>query len=693
MNATPALVRPRFASDLDPLASLWITRLCASFTAACSQLNNGVYSEETRQMIGIEPTEGKLSSNELRQLLKRRASELEQLPSKSKSVLRRNVDLLTELLNLDTVQQDILAFAALSEQHPFLSEILENIRTTSIDAVAKLLSVALRVRDLDIRRAIRPDGPLLSSQIVAIDSKARGHELQITMPSNFRSALFSPASSLEKLMSSFLEHAPSAKLKADDFAHLTRETDLLTSYLSNASDGRCSGINILIYGVPGSGKTEYVRWLASRLGKRLYQVRATDDRGESISGHDRLAFFQVTQRFLQNSEAVILFDEVEDVFPVGASLFGSLVSREPVAGKMFINRILESNPIPAFWISNEVSQMDAAYRRRFDFSFEMGIPPIAVRHEILVKYLRGFGISKETIKHLSHQDELSPAQIEKAAKVLKLSGAKIADREATLLHVIENSMALLDQTKNELIANLADGGYQLDYLNADCDLPALVAQLKRAPQSEGALCFYGAPGTGKSALAHYLAQEMALPLHARRASDILGPYVGETETKIAQMFRQAQQDGALLLLDEADSFLSERSSAKNSWEVTAVNEMLTQMERFDGLFICSTNLMQRLDQASLRRFTLKIKFDYLKPEQRWRLFLDQAKKSSRPQEAKYRAALDQLNNLTPGDFATVRRQAKLMGVALTADEVLTRLKDECRAKAGASRPIGFVHAQ
>ena len=100
MNATPALVRPRFASDLDPLAALWITRLCASFTAACSQLNNGVYSEETRQMIGLEPREGKLSSIELRPLLKRRANELAQLPPK-KSVLTRNVVLLGELVNAD----------------------------------------------------------------------------------------------------------------------------------------------------------------------------------------------------------------------------------------------------------------------------------------------------------------------------------------------------------------------------------------------------------------------------------------------------------------------------------------------------------------------------------------------------------------------------------------------------------------
>ena len=160
------------------------------------------------------------------------------------------------------------------------------------------------------------------------------------------------------------------------------------------------------------------------------------------------------------------------------------------------------------------------------------------------------------------------------------------------------------------------------------------------------------------------------------------------------MFKEARQEEALLLLDEADSFLGERKSAKNSWEITAVNEMLTQMERFDGLFICSTNLMQRLDEATFRRFALKIKFDFLKPEQRWQLFLDQAKKFPSSREATYRSSLNTLNNLTPGDFATVRRQTKLLGVTLTADELLKRLIQECKCKSDSGRrPIGFIHTQ
>ena len=74
------------------------------------------------------------------------------------------------------------------------------------------------------------------------------------------------------------------------------------------------------------------------------------------------------------------------------------------------------------------------------------------------------------------------------------------------------------------------------------------------------------------------------------------------------MFREAATEKAVLLLDEADSFLADRKSARSSWEVTQVNEILQQMENFSGVFICATNLVTSLDAAALRRFTFKIKF-------------------------------------------------------------------------------------
>jgi SpoVK/Ycf46/Vps4 family AAA+-type ATPase len=144
-------------------------------------------------------------------------------------------------------------------------------------------------------------------------------------------------------------------------------------------------------------------------------------------------------------------------------------------------------------------------------------------------------------------------------------------------------------------------------------------------------------------------------------------------------------------LDEADSFLADRKGARASWEVSQVNEMLTQMESFRGLFICSTNLMVKLDEASLRRFALKIRFGYLKPEQRWLMFAEHIGRRVKVDKQHCQSVLNQMNNLTPGDFACVRRQSKILGEKLSPAEWLTRLQKECRAKPDqGGRPMGFM---
>ena len=128
-------------------------------------------------------------------------------------------------------------------------------------------------------------------------------------------------------------------------------------------------------------------------------------------------------------------------------------------------------------------------------------------------------------------------------------------------------------------------------------------------------CLDGPAGTGKSAWARHLARRLGLPIIERRASDLLSMWVGGTEQASARAFADARAEGALLIFDEADSLLADRRNAVRQWEVSQVNEFLTQLENFDGLFIASTNLADNLDQAALRRFDLKVKFDFLKPVQ------------------------------------------------------------------------------
>jgi SpoVK/Ycf46/Vps4 family AAA+-type ATPase len=194
-------------------------------------------------------------------------------------------------------------------------------------------------------------------------------------------------------------------------------------------------------------------------------------------------------------------------------------------------------------------------------------------------------------------------------------------------------------------------------------------------------------------LAEHIAQALAKPLLVRQASDLMSKYVGETEQNMARMFEEAQTESAVLLLDEADSFLRSRQRAERTYEVTEVNEMLQGMERFGGVFICTTNLFEDLDTAALRRFTFKIRFLPLTTRQRESMFVTEALDGTATAlSAEQRQRLACLDQLTPGDFAAVKRQVDLLGVQFEADEFLSQLEGEHRVKPEVRqrRPIGFT---
>ena len=123
--------------------------------------------------------------------------------------------------------------------------------------------------------------------------------------------------------------------------------------------------------------------------------------------------------------------------------------------------------------------------------------------------------------------------------------------------------------------------YDTSYINTSVDPQAMVTGIKERPNAR--ICLYGVAGTGKSAYAKFVASELGCEIIIKKASEILGMYVGQTEKNIANAFKEAKNKKAVLVFDEVDSFLQDRSSANRSWEISQVNEMLVQMESFNGV--------------------------------------------------------------------------------------------------------------
>ena len=533
--------------------------------------------------------------------------------------LRRNLDLLGDVVSLTPEEKDILAFAVVSERYEPLEELLESADKLSDQRLAKLLSTALRLDPNAVRDALLPKGRLRSSGLMTLDNGVTAFREKIALLPGLPNALLSEHEGAESLFSFCVRRAAPPSLTTTDFQSHSMVLSLLISHLRRVREDGKKGCNILLFGRPGVGKTEIARTVAQEVGCQLYEVCAPSP-AENVR-EDRLMNYQFSQSLLaRDPKALILFDEVEDVFPSGRDLFFFL-GPQPASGsnKAWTNRLLEENPVPAIWVANSVHHVDPAFLRRFQIVQEIGPLPRSVRRRLLENSLAGIVLPEGLLERLSDNPEITPADTARLKEVVSAVDLSNAETLEQQLELVLTGHLKARGIRRTTLRYPRPKRFDLDLLNADTDIALLVQALRRSPSAR--ICLYGPPGTGKTALAHHVADLLEKPIIVKRASDLLSMWVGRTEENIAEMFREAQEDGALLLLDEADSFLQDRRGAHRSWEITQVNELLTQMECFRGLFLCATNFMDSLDAAVLRRFSFKIRFDYLTRAQREKCFL------------------------------------------------------------------------
>ncbi len=549
------------------------------------------------------------------------------------------------------------------------------------------LGLVLDLSEAELRRALAKDAPLRTLGLVVVDS---GHsDLEdFLRPSDLLSEVLDAApADTEALLELLIEPAPPAEWSLAAFPHLESPVSLAGEALAAAVANRAPGVNALLYGPPGTGKTELARALAADRGLRAYQVRSADDDGDGLSRNGRLSAYLLAQRLLgRRGDALLIFDEVEDVFDAGDNLF-ALLRGARVTGRQkgWMNRILEENPVPAIWIANHTGGMDPAFLRRFLLPVACGTPPRSVRRQMAEHHLGDRGLAPALLDDLADDQALAPAQLGAARRLLELCPTTAPERA-----VREGIGALRTLLHGAPAPRRRPAATQFDvaFLNLAGDVtPSAIVQ-GLARRGHGSLCFYGPPGTGKTAFAEILAAALDRELVARQASDLVSKYIGETEQNLARLFRECDPERSVLLIDEVDSFLAERREARHSWERTQVNELLQQMERFPGIFIAATNLMSGIDQAALRRFDFKLHFRALNAAQRRALFAREAlaDEAARVPELIARH-LDTLTNLTPGDFANVCRQGTLLGEDLAPEQFLRRLAAECRLKQGDERRV------
>ncbi len=620
--------------------------------------------------------------------------------------VQKNIGVLAGLLQLNAAEQAVLLYGTLARYQRELRSLLVEFKVSNAPEAYAALAEVAGVNAADVAEALRTGSRL--ERVGLVDNLLSEHAITdlsdlMKVSDKLPPVLMREYSDTAELMAVFTRPSPASALTLADFDYVAEDARVLRQLLARAVERGEAGVNILLYGPPGTGKTELARVVAQAAGLRLFEVEHADREGHSLSGRDRYRSLQIAQAFLKGSaQAALLFDEVEDVFPplsleasqrMARAEQGLAHASQSVSGKAWVNQILETNPVPTLWVTNRIEQIDPAFRRRFAYHLELTSPPPGAREQLVRKALAGHGVGHELVARLSARQDLTPAQIHTAVRFAVLAQTEQAPLDALIERQLTHADHALGRTRPAPQAIPAATQYSLDLLNVESrhEIARIVQALQA--RGHGTLCFHGAPGSGKSALAAHIAQALARPLLVRQASDLMSKYVGETEQNMAAMFAQAEREGAVLLLDEADSFLQDRRSAQRHYEVSEVNEMLQGMERFRGVFICTTNLMDQLDAAALRRFAFKVKFLPLRRQQRETMFIAEALQGDGQLfTPALRERLAQLDQLCLGDFAAVQRQAQILDEALDAESFLAQLEAEHRLKPEVRerRGLGFL---
>ncbi len=583
------------------------------------------------------------------------------------------VSAIIKAFHLSSEYHDVLTMHIHAENIPLLHSMLHKRFNEQPEIEAQAL-------DMSLRRYKKFFGP--TSELLAKGLFNR-HPRELSYPSSkLDDILYGQCRTPEAVKRIALGKPQKATLKPEHFEHIQEEYNWIKNLLANALAKKQSGVNILIYGKPGTGKTELAKTLCKEIGTSLYAI--SDDLSAERCGHGRRSNLAAALTLLQGDQnSALLMDEAEDVFDASSGMslfFGTWMRKgdnDAKKSKLFFHKLLETNPVPVIWACNSIRGVDPAHLRRFSYTLNMESPDETVQTKIWNYSARKNKVKlpKEKIDKLVKTYDIAPAIIDTSLRTAALTGDPAAIEKT--IEALQTAMHGRSAKKE----NLSEHEFSTELLNCDTDLEKLTQRIIALKGVNFSLCLYGVPGSGKSAYARHLAERLKMKVLHKRASDLFDPYIGVTEQKIAAAFAKAAKKKMLLVFDEADSFLCDRRYAQRNWEVAWVNEMLTQMESHPLPFVCTTNLMDDLDQASLRRFTFKVKYDFLSRKQTeaaFQHFFGMAPYGS----------LGGLTNLAPGDFAVVAKKARICGID-DPKELATMLRQEQDVKE-VRKSVGFA---
>jgi SpoVK/Ycf46/Vps4 family AAA+-type ATPase len=304
--------------------------------------------------------------------------------------------------------------------------------------------------------------------------------------------LYLPPLEINDLKDLVIKKISNADLNRESFDYMSDDYDFIQKLLKNSLDNGVSGVNILLYGLPGTGKTELVKSLSHEIKSNLYSI---SEYSNELNPDERIVESIIAKSILISQiNSILLFDEAEDIFSKHESNYYN---------KVFINRMLETNSIPVIWITNSIEKIDPSHLRRFTYALEVKTPPPEARERIWVKLLKNnrIKIKEEEVAKISREYDLPPSYAASAVKVARM----ISDSSA-ITRTLDSLLVVKNHNNKPQAPQLEKHPFLFSLLNVDIDMEKLVHKIVGKGLTKFSLCLFGPPGTGKSEFVRYLAE-------------------------------------------------------------------------------------------------------------------------------------------------------------------------------------------
>lgn len=490
------------------------------------------------------------------------------------------------------------------------------------DLVSRLNPIYTRTQILN---CLSPKSKILTQRFLEVDVGDIGNqweEVKLHFPVHMNK-LITQVDHLYSPLRPFDFLTPNASIEDVIIPEVTKEQilSLCHLYTKQRKMGLDSRLTFLFKGEPGTGKTLLANAIAKYLGLDILRINFS----KVSNGTPMLISYFV--ELAKSSNLVLLFEECENLFwhnqSQGSSDGWAKVMFESFQGVSIFNT---NHDVPP------------ALERRMTYVRSFKKPCAKVREHILktevqklyqqnqIKSVPQDGILAEIAKKYSVPGGYFPQALQLATARSEEGELDSRSLHEAFSHCQEQMGMRFSSTQKEPKISL--GSVQLNSEQAKqvknfiqfskkvlekSNLKASsinpINPINPMMPSGATAIFSGPPGTGKTITAEAIAHELKIGFHRISPSSVLSMYVGETEKKIKEIFREAQEENYLLFIDEAEGLLLDRQGAQQSWEKTQVDELLQQIESFKGILIVATNFSQMMDIAFGRRFLFHMHFD------------------------------------------------------------------------------------